>query len=1014
MRRNAVFLSAVVVLALPAFALRPTADELKAADTWRTELFGGDNAKLPFTFTYDGKKAPTAEWTRAKTADGFALRDPSGTVEARVQVRTYPGFPAFSWLLSFRNLSSAKSKVIAKVKPLDFRSPVASKSKTHLVHHAAGAMQSLNDYQQFTTLLSQEWWRQHKLHVQTEGGRSCEAAWPYFNIETPDAKAGLIAAIGWAGQWEADFDAMGDDRMKLTAGMSDSNFRLEPGESLRGPRAVVLLYRRGDWLEGQNLWRSWFLAHNAPRQNGRLVESQTMCSMCNGTDFGSDKMSAESMKAFIDAYAAHGLAFDYWWIDAAWYQWKNQWNDPKTKEPHWRWTGNWTPDPVRFPKGPGEVFAYAKEKCGAKGGILWFEIENAVTSTPVHQEHPDWFYPSPAYRGHFLNWSKKEAWDWAFKAVDGTLRREKANFYRQDFNFPPLWIWRDNDRRNGPDRTGVSEMKHVEALYRFYDAVLKADPTRRIDNCAQGGTRNDVETLSYAVPLWRTDTSGPVDEQQMQTAGISLWVPLYGGGHPAKTDVYELRSRLQPYLHLGVNAKDVGDWTRLKENLELWRKHCAPYYAKDFYPLTRSDAGADLWCAWEFVDAEKGEGFVQAFRRAQATSATFLVRPRGLDAAKSYVFEDVDTHETWTVRGGGEFEIRAKEPRTAKVLAFRPAGDAPVAILNDVMREYLNRPHWERVGLLQDKAFRAAALKAGSQPKPFELKVSGAGTGATVELYRVSDRKPVGTFPVKDGVAKIDNLEVAAKYAWRAMSGGKAVAKGRFVTEDGVPRVCRIDGTGNVRDLGGRRTVDGRRIRQGLVYRSATFNMTAWTPKDKKAEWKPGRPMVGEAAAKEALRTFGFRTDLDFRNEEETYGMTGSPLGPDVNWVRVTSSDYQGLVEKQWAAAFAKEFRTIADPKNHPLVFHCVGGADRTGTVAWILGGILGETEEDLWKDWELTVFNYDAIKFNHWNYMGKLTRLLEEKYPKLSAQERCVAYAKDYAGITDEEIDAFRRLMLE
>ena len=1001
-----------LLVVLPSSALEPTSDELKAADAWRTEILGGDVAKLPFTFTYDGRKAPAADWTRTKTANGFALRDPSGTVEATVEVRTYPGSPAFSWLLGFRNVSKVRSKVISKVKPLDFRAPAASKSQTHLVHHAAGAMQSLNDYQQFSTLLSQEWWRQHKLHVQTAGGRSCEAAWPYFNLETPDAKAGLIAAIGWAGQWEADFDATGDDRLRMTAGMSDSNFCLEPGESLRGPRAVVLLYRRGDWLEGQNLWRQWFLRFNAPRQDGRLVESQTMCSMCNGTEFGSDRMSAESMKNYIDGYAAHGFAFDYWWIDAAWYQWKNQWNDPKTRAPHWRWTGNWTPDPVRFPKGPGEVFAYAKEKCGAKGGILWFETENAVTSTPVHQEHPDWFYPSPAYRGHFLNWSKKEAWDWAFKAVDGTLRREGANFYRQDFNFPPLHIWRDNDRRNGPDRTGVSEMKHVEALYRFYGALLKADPSRRIDNCAQGGTRNDVETLSYAVPLWRTDTSGPVDEQQMQTAGISLWVPLYGGGHPAKTDVYELRSRLQPYLHLGTNAKDAGDWTRLKENLGLWRKHCAPYYAKDFYPLTRSDAGADLWCAWEFVDAEKGEGFVQAFRRADATSPSFLVRPRGLDAATDYVFEDVDTHETWTIRGDGEFEIRAEKPRTAKVLAFHPAGEAPVAILNDAMREFLNRPRWERMGLMLDPAFRAAAKAAGSRPKPHEVKVA-SGT-ETVELYRVADRKLVRTVPVKDGVAKLDNLEVATKYVWRAMSGGKAVAKGKFATEDGVPRICRIDGTGNVRDFGGRVMADGRRVRQGLVYRSATFNQTADAgPGKDKANWKPGRTRLTEAAAREAQETFGFRTDLDLRTDWECFGMEGSPLGPDVRWTRIESSNYGDMRSPKAREAFARCFRTVNDAKNLPLVFHCVGGADRTGSLAWILGGILGEKEEDLYRDWELTVFDYDPVKFNHWNFIGGLTRLLDELYPKRSPQEQCVAYAKD-CGISDDEIASFRKLMLE
>lgn len=998
------------VLLASALAVTPRADEIESAKAWDARIFSGDLADLPFSFEYGGARAPAADWTRTRTADGLRFVSPDGALAADCEIRRDPGFPVLSWLLRFTNLSKGRTKVIAKVRPFDLRVPVASKSKTHLVHHAAGAMQSLDDYQQFTTLISQEWWRQHKLHVETRGGRSCEGAWPYFNIETPDAKAGLVAAIGWAGQWQADFDATGDDRVRLTAGMTDCRFALEPGESVRAPRAVALLYRRGDWIEGQNLWRQWFLRCNAPRQGGELVTSQTMCSLC-GVDFGSDGMSAETMKGRIDDYAAHGFAFDYWWVDAAWYEWKSHWNDPKTKAPHWRWTGGWTPDPARFPKGPGEVFAHAKETCGAKGGILWFEIENAVTSAKVYREHPDWFYPLPAYRGHFLNLANADAWNWAFRTLDGRLRAEGANFLRIDFNFPPLPIWRDADRRAGADRVGISEMKHVEAFYRLYAALLKADPSRRIDNCAQGGCRNDVETLSYAVPLWRTDTSSPVDEQQMQTAGISLWVPLYGGGHPAKTDVYELRSRLQPYLHLGTNAMDAEGWTRLKDNLELWRKSAAPYYAKDFYPLTRSDAGTDLWCAWEFADAERGEGFVQAFRRADSPSPTFLVRPRGLDAATDYVFEDVDTHETWTVRGNGEFEIRAEKPRTAKFLTFRPASSgSTVRILGDAVRKFLARPRWERMGRMLDPAFRAEAKRAGLVPQAFSLQV---GVGAEpVELCRVADRKLVRTVPVRDGVAKIDNLEVATKYAWRAMSGGKTVAKGGFETEDGVPRICRIDGVGNVRDFGGRVTADGRRVRQGLVYRSAAFNRTASTPKDK-SQWKPGKTFLTEAARAEVLGTFGFRTDLDLRTDWECFGMTGSPLGADVTWVRIESSNYGGMRDAKAREAFARCFRTVNDARNLPLVFHCVGGADRTGSLAWILGGILGEREEDLYHDWELTVFTYDPLKFNHWNFIGGLTRMLDELYPNRTMQEQCVAYAKD-CGVTDDEIAAFRKLMLE
>ena len=38
---------------------------------------------------------------------------------------------------------------------------------------------------------------------------------------------------------------------------------------------------------------------------------------------------------------------------------------------------------------------------------------------------------------------------------------------------------------------------------------------------------------------------------------------------------------------------------------------------------------------------------------------------------------------------------------------------------------------------------------------------------------------------------------------------------------------------------------------------------------------------------------------------------------------------------------------------------------------------------------------------------------MLDELYPNRTMQEQCVAYAKD-CGVTDDEIAAFRKLMLE
>ena len=240
------------------------------------------------------------------------------------------------------------------------------------------------------------------------------------------------------------------------------------------------------------------------------------------------------------------------------------------------------------------------------------------------------------------------------------------------------------------------------------------------------------------------------------------------------------------------------------------------------------------------------------------------------------------------------------------------------------------------------------------------------------------------------------------------------MGKGTFETESGVPRICRLEGVGNVRDIGGYAARDDRRVKQGLIYRSAALNRQAHGRKDEpKSKWRVGESLLTDAAMKEAAATFGIRTELDLRTDWESFGMTNSPLGKSTRWINVSSSNYDAMKSEKAKEAFAKCLRILNDPANLPAIFHCAGGADRTGSLAWLLGGILGVAEEDLDKDWELTIFDYALVKFNHWNYIGGLKRYLDEAFPKMSVQEQCVAYAKA-CGITDDEIAHFRSLMLE
>ncbi|MBR2023480.1 MAG: tyrosine-protein phosphatase [Clostridia bacterium] len=61
--------------------------------------------------------------------------------------------------------------------------------------------------------------------------------------------------------------------------------------------------------------------------------------------------------------------------------------------------------------------------------------------------------------------------------------------------------------------------------------------------------------------------------------------------------------------------------------------------------------------------------------------------------------------------------------------------------------------------------------------------------------------------------------------------------------------------------------------------------------------------------------------------------------------------------KQDYATSLYNAFKLFTDESNSPILFHCTHGADRTGTFAFLLSGMLGVGIDDLYRDFELTVF---------------------------------------------------------
>lgn len=256
----------------------------------------------------------------------------------------------------------------------------------------------------------------------------------------------------------------------------------------------------------------------------------------------------------------------------------------------------------------------------------------------------------------------------------------------------------------------------------------------------------------------------------------------------------------------------------------------------------------------------------------------------------------------------------------------------------------------------------------------------------------VSNYKPIGQ--TAGGVTHYNEVpNVLTPFA----SGGKA---GTLKPLDALRWIRTTAGATawNVRDLGGW-ACDGGTVKYGLLFRGG--RLTA----DDRAV------LVGE---------LGVQHDLDLRGREgggpgDEPDMTESPLGSDVWYTRTQQYAWYALTPvESWQAYL----RCVIDAVTHrePVYFHCTAGADRTGTLACVLEGILGMSQSDIDKDYELTTFysgsgsDATARRRNESDWKGLINAI--NAVSGDTFRDKCVHFAVGTCGMSMADINAYRAAM--
>lgn len=350
-----------------------------------------------------------------------------------------------------------------------------------------------------------------------------------------------------------------------------------------------------------------------------------------------------------------------------------------------------------------------------------------------------------------------------------------------------------------------------------------------------------------------------------------------------------------------------------------------------------------------------------------------------------------------------------------------PVDGTIVPLLSAEQKSFLDLPREERMRRFADPDARETLRSHGWLPQRVSLQwkgrpENGASPLYTVEVRRLPDGLPVFRADTTHHNVTLENLEIARSYEWTVWERGAGVptrsATATFQTEDHAPRLLHVHAIPNFRDIGGRIGLDGRRVRQGLVYRSSGFNLNASDEDPATGTRTPGATRIDDANRGYLLNTLGIRTDIDLRSDDECFGMTGSPLGPSVRWAHFETWAYQGYQDEWCRGQVAQILRIFLDPAAYPIDFHCISGADRTGSLAFLINALLGVEEEELWRDWETTGFWSTEPHFNHEERFLKLLGGFQSR-PGATLREKAEDYVLS-AGFTQDDLARLRELLLE
>ncbi len=454
---------------------------------------------------------------------------------------------------------------------------------------------------------------------------------PYWRITGKETQ--LYFALDWCGGWQATLTGRPEGLdFSVRLPPSETQLTLAPGQAIAGPVVTVTAVATADDAIARAAWMTQRAALARDLYGGPEPSYPLTYNNWYTTRFNLDGAFLRRQVAAMAPYR-----FDYFIVDAGWYQ----------------KVGEWTPHPDKFKPGEFEAILRSVRAKGVKVGIWSCPqfIAADKDALPKEVDRPGLY--EKFIDGHLLDlvgcdYPKRLA------AHVAMLRKR----YLAD--------WWKYDQLLFADRTRAGVMRNVVAFQEALLAVRRANPDLIIENCQSGGRMTNELTMLVAQSQWLRDggSHGLIHARSNVSVALNAlaFVPPWAAGRwtnnfqkmdPKDDELtrFYCRSAMAGTWGIVSDLAKIPERQRavILQEIEHYRRLNAfkPGYLYDLHlPRTQGSVAGVT-----FYKPDRTEAAVLLYRWDRRGALDPSVKLPSLQTTRRYEVTDVDSGERRTVTG---------------------------------------------------------------------------------------------------------------------------------------------------------------------------------------------------------------------------------------------------------------------------------------------------------------------------------------------------------------------------